>query len=90
MTAVVEAVLASAALLARPVPGRKCSDGPFAAGAAAGRRAVESAHHARAAQSFMSAGPKMTETVLRVPLALLYDDDAGLKGGIYYAASRAR
>lgn len=40
-----------------------------------------------AVQGYLRAGPKMSETVARVPLVLLDDDDCGLKGCVYYAVT---
>ena len=38
-------------------------------------------------QGYLGAGPKMAEAVSRIPLLLLDDDDAGLKGCAYFAAT---
>jgi glucokinase len=35
-------------------------------------------------KSYLDQGPKMSEIVARVPLALIDDDDLGLKGCLYY------
>jgi glucokinase len=35
-------------------------------------------------KSYLDQGPKMSETVARVPLMLINDDDLGLKGCLYY------
>jgi glucokinase len=38
--------------------------------------------------AYLDGGPKMSGTVARVPLQVLDDGDAGLKGALYFAASR--
>jgi glucokinase len=38
--------------------------------------------------SYLDQGPKMSDTVARVPLTLIDDDDLGLKGCLYYMTTR--